>query len=1392
MLMGQRWEAVPLQPPYHATLWLDVYFLPSNPQFGWVCGAKGHVIRTTDGGATWQGTTVPYSPSNNDHLESIHFVNTSIGYTSGNAGIFKSTDGGATWSSITPASAGNSLWGTHFPTADTGMVIGGGCGVDNIRSFYRTTNGGATWNAFRDTTRVDRSGMSDVFLTSATGAGWAMSSGYLWQTSNGGVTWSVKSPTGTAIWHEEFTKVNNSYLIPTAGTECSGAGNAGGMRFSTDDGTTWNNFSSGGAMFGTFLLDAQRGWAVGVGSRAYYTSDGGQSWALRNCGIKASCDDVWFSDDTTGWIAADGAIYRLRSPYRSTSKTALHFGDRCFPSVSYDTVFVKLQSFHPELATVTIAGTHAADFSIHQPIPPFTINGCDSVRLIVKFTPKDIGLREAIMTISVGSPPTVFSIPLTGKAESITAQSLDSIIVFDKAPCGKISQKSIAVTNGLLQSVQVKKAQKTLGTPEFSFITPLPLIIQPSTTERLFVGVNPVDTGWIAARYVLTVNSCEFIVNARAYGISPIVVHPDKFAMKAQCSPMLTDSIPIENTGNAPLTIYGVTMSTTDPQNFSILGWNKQGDRTTIIQPKHKGWLKIRYAVTSATKISKAILQINCNDSTTKRGNKTAFSVEVDAHFAGPLISTNIPAVTGPEICIGEEKTGTFTVRNLGTTQATMTYIGTKLGKVRVLWREGFPAPQQLANADSAKITVIFKPENIGLNVDTVEIRFQPCGDFIRIPVSCIGKNVVLQAQPDTIKGTVMVGKITKRTVTIRNAGTAVAEITDATLNPNRPDWNLVNIPKPLLLAPGQDYVATVEVNPTTEMTYRGEVCFVATKECVGARCVPIVLQSILTGIGLSTNEILFTPQRCTPSIAHSTFTISNESAVADTITELALIKGAPDFSLIDPPTLPYILAGDQKLFIKVQYFPTNEQNHSGEIRLRSLRSSTAQTVALTSSFFKAQTSTAIQEIPMGRHEICAAEKSFIIPFTNSGLLQDTVIFQRSKPVKGVSLQNDTVIVPPQSVANAEIVLMPNQAALGSWDEIIMYKTLLCPTQGTFSINGEIIQPEFTVRPLPLITPRGALDRQVFDSVIFTNSSVIDREITDITLTGNNCTIIGMRPPPYILAAGASETIRIAWYATIVGTYNAEMNIKVQSECKDSAIIPMTYTIPNVQYNHTVSMRKHTENYATTVQLPLWQQGAIAEAEIDSVNIILLINHRSLNVRNVFRYEGTEKINIPYTINKDTIRLTLHNKDSDVHAQDTLFFVEGYTLTNVENNTPLRIHQYQVFSRHPVNTERVTGSLTIVYGCLVAIPVPVGYIETTVQTVQDSRSIVLEYRSKQGTSPVRFTVTDLMGESIMLTPWLTAQTTSQQITVPGSLPAGIYFITVQTVYSSEKIKCIVQ
>lgn len=111
-------------------------FLPANPQYGWACGFGGYVLRTTDGGATWEGTTIP----NADQLESIIFVNERVGYCSGTnngnpnrGGIYKSTDGGRSWREITPVITINGVlqrapvWGCYFLDENTGMVVGGGC-----------------------------------------------------------------------------------------------------------------------------------------------------------------------------------------------------------------------------------------------------------------------------------------------------------------------------------------------------------------------------------------------------------------------------------------------------------------------------------------------------------------------------------------------------------------------------------------------------------------------------------------------------------------------------------------------------------------------------------------------------------------------------------------------------------------------------------------------------------------------------------------------------------------------------------------------------------------------------------------------------------------------------------------------------------------------------------------------------------------------------------------------------------------------------------------------------------------------------------------------------------------------------------------------------------------
>ena len=92
-LKANVWEKIDnIPPPYSENYWLDVFFLPDNPNYGWICGYQGMILRTTDRGATWSGTTI----NTNYHLESVHFVNPYVGYTSGVPGIFKTVDGGVT------------------------------------------------------------------------------------------------------------------------------------------------------------------------------------------------------------------------------------------------------------------------------------------------------------------------------------------------------------------------------------------------------------------------------------------------------------------------------------------------------------------------------------------------------------------------------------------------------------------------------------------------------------------------------------------------------------------------------------------------------------------------------------------------------------------------------------------------------------------------------------------------------------------------------------------------------------------------------------------------------------------------------------------------------------------------------------------------------------------------------------------------------------------------------------------------------------------------------------------------------------------------------------------------------------------------------------------------
>lgn len=309
-----QWTRQVLPFPYNGSYWLDVYFLPNDSLYGWVCGAAtdppmasqdGAVLRTTDGGKTWAGVTL----NNTQMLESVHFLNRRVGYTSGTGGIFKSVDGGATWNEVTPE-GDTTGWGCHFVNENVGVYVGGGCGNEK-QQFYRTSDGGNSWSLYE--TFTPESGLTDPLLLEENGLGYASSSGIIWRTSNGGRTWEPWVSTGQRYWQEEITNFGESFLVPTSGSGCAGGGTGGQLRFTTDGGNSWTRFNTGANMFGTFLLNAKTGWGCGYGAKVLYTSDAGENWRPFDCGVEPTddLDDIFFINNDWGWVVGRH-IYEFR------------------------------------------------------------------------------------------------------------------------------------------------------------------------------------------------------------------------------------------------------------------------------------------------------------------------------------------------------------------------------------------------------------------------------------------------------------------------------------------------------------------------------------------------------------------------------------------------------------------------------------------------------------------------------------------------------------------------------------------------------------------------------------------------------------------------------------------------------------------------------------------------------------------------------------------------------------------------------------------------------------------------------------------------------------------------------------------------------------------------
>ncbi|MBE0570115.1 MAG: T9SS type A sorting domain-containing protein [Ignavibacteriaceae bacterium] len=347
-----------------------------NTLIGYAVGGKdsSNFLKTTDGGSNWAQKTINLGSLSTPILNCVEFVDANIGYIgsegqflnhSGN--ISKTTDGGETWNSSTlwrptqielsEHSAEDNTFDVqrgirsiYFRDANNGYAVGG-TRDGWWRSIFATTDAGATWQ--KKYGYSEQTGLLSVFVNSS-GQGLAVGySGVIYKTEINESSWSqilsgnnnlyysgdwitsvfmvndtvgwaagyrkgiwyypiiLKTTNGGKIW-ETNSEFGNSFIISPASIFFLNE-NIGWVNFydksaykTTDGGETW--LPTGNAGNQKLFINQDTGWAVYEPLGVFKSTDGGNNWVQKS---SVSSRSIFFSDNNNGWaVGSSGSIIK--------------------------------------------------------------------------------------------------------------------------------------------------------------------------------------------------------------------------------------------------------------------------------------------------------------------------------------------------------------------------------------------------------------------------------------------------------------------------------------------------------------------------------------------------------------------------------------------------------------------------------------------------------------------------------------------------------------------------------------------------------------------------------------------------------------------------------------------------------------------------------------------------------------------------------------------------------------------------------------------------------------------------------------------------------------------------------------------------------------------------
>ncbi|HPF70584.1 MAG TPA: YCF48-related protein [Candidatus Krumholzibacteria bacterium] len=250
---------------------------------GLVVGADGAILRTEDGGHSWQ----EQDSGTSAHLFGVAFRDSSAAYAVGDAGtVLATTDGGRSWLAIESGTS-STLYTASFSSENHG-AIGGSAGT-----MLWTENGGLDWA-----------------LRAAPGANGVLSIGFLDERTAIVAAGGIAATTdGGRAWHQLVycgNDVLNDVVFSSPALGCA----AGTVLRSMDEGMTWARIDCGASadLNGVVLVGESTAFVVGALGVVRRTGDAGMTWEVLDSPMRISFLDIAFATPDSGIVCAEAGI----------------------------------------------------------------------------------------------------------------------------------------------------------------------------------------------------------------------------------------------------------------------------------------------------------------------------------------------------------------------------------------------------------------------------------------------------------------------------------------------------------------------------------------------------------------------------------------------------------------------------------------------------------------------------------------------------------------------------------------------------------------------------------------------------------------------------------------------------------------------------------------------------------------------------------------------------------------------------------------------------------------------------------------------------------------------------------------------------------------------------